>query len=107
MIRFNKRKTAIPRVGFQSTQTTVLQRDEAGAGGELKPNATRFSHNRTACKNCGKDSRSATDRKSTRLNSSHDQISYAVFCLKKKHLDTRPLFLSFPRRQTARWKMSS
>src|SRR2546421_3023194 len=28
--------------------------------------------------------RSAGDRKSTRLNSSHDQISYAVFCLKKK-----------------------
>src|SRR2546421_7888941 len=26
------------------------------------------------------------DRKSTRLNSSHDQISYAVFCLKKKRL---------------------
>src|SRR2546428_9040587 len=25
-----------------------------------------------------------SDRKSTRLNSSHDQISYAVFCLKKK-----------------------
>src|SRR5206468_13025911 len=25
-----------------------------------------------------------TDRKSTPLNSSHDQISYAVFCLKKK-----------------------
>src|SRR2546430_6236943 len=28
------------------------------------------------------------DRKSTRLNSSHSQISYAVFCLKKKN--TRP-----------------
>src|SRR5206468_12055801 len=28
--------------------------------------------------------RRALDRKSTRLNSSHDQISYAVFCLKKK-----------------------
>src|SRR5206468_10443646 len=27
------------------------------------------------------------DRKSTRLNSSHDQISYAVFCLKKKNPD--------------------
>src|SRR5688572_31882124 len=27
---------------------------------------------------------SRTDRKSTRLNSSHSQISYAVFCLKKK-----------------------
>src|SRR3989475_8452650 len=28
--------------------------------------------------------REAADRKSTRLNSSHSQISYAVFCLKKK-----------------------
>src|SRR3712207_7732416 len=27
----------------------------------------------------------ALDRKSTRLNSSHANISYAVFCLKKKH----------------------
>src|SRR3989440_9525194 len=47
-------------------------------------------------------SRSATassasrDRKSTRLNSSHDQISYAVFCLKKKklHKDSIPLILA-------------
>src|SRR2546427_3335212 len=30
-------------------------------------------------------SRAQTDRKSTRLNSSHSQISYAVFCLKKKN----------------------
>src|SRR2546421_9524945 len=30
----------------------------------------------------------AQDRKSTRLNSSHDQISYAVFCLKKKKKKT-------------------
>src|SRR2546421_1963564 len=29
------------------------------------------------------------DRKSTRLNSSHDQISYAVFCLKKKNSRTQ------------------
>src|SRR5688572_31879609 len=28
----------------------------------------------------------AQDRKSTRLNSSHSQISYAVFCLKKKKI---------------------
>src|SRR2546430_14850862 len=28
------------------------------------------------------------DRKSTRLNSSHSQISYAVFCLKKKNTET-------------------
>src|SRR5688572_31994204 len=31
-----------------------------------------------------RDSEPARDRKSTRLNSSHSQISYAVFCLKKK-----------------------
>src|SRR2546430_6900549 len=30
------------------------------------------------------DIKAVTDRKSTRLNSSHSQISYAVFCLKKK-----------------------
>src|SRR2546430_9240707 len=30
----------------------------------------------------------ARDRKSTRLNSSHSQISYAVFCLKKKKTTT-------------------
>src|SRR2546430_4254538 len=30
------------------------------------------------------------DRKSTRLNSSHSQISYAVFCLKKKKYSHQP-----------------
>src|SRR2546427_5941854 len=32
----------------------------------------------------GRPAESHSDRKSTRLNSSHSQISYAVFCLKKK-----------------------
>src|SRR2546421_7921524 len=43
------------------------------------------------CLTCSKNASPSTarrsgdlDRKSTRLNSSHDQISYAVFCLKKK-----------------------
>src|SRR5688572_32312695 len=31
------------------------------------------------------------DRKSTRLNSSHSQISYAVFCLKKKKKTQKPM----------------
>src|SRR2546430_6282274 len=36
--------------------------------------------------------RDEIDRKSTRLNSSHSQISYAVFCLKKKKTTTyRPV----------------
>src|SRR5215469_17474205 len=33
------------------------------------------------------------DRKSTRLNSSHVEISYAVFCLKKKKTNTKDFFL--------------
>src|SRR3712207_8221883 len=33
--------------------------------------------------------RGPLDRKSTRLNSSHANISYAVFCLKKKHVDSK------------------
>src|SRR2546428_6002060 len=33
------------------------------------------------------------DRKSTRLNSSHDQISYAVFCLKKKKNTTMTILI--------------
>src|SRR3712207_7968032 len=32
--------------------------------------------------------REGLDRKSTRLNSSHANISYAVFCLKKKNINT-------------------
>src|SRR5256885_12949622 len=36
--------------------------------------------------------RLSTDRKSTRLNSSHLVISYAVFCLKKKKKHTSDLF---------------
>ena len=33
---------------------------------------------------CSNNNHASRDRKSTRLNSSHDQTSYAVFCLKKK-----------------------
>ena len=35
---------------------------------------------------------SIADRKSTRLNSSHANISYAVFCLKKKKTKTNKLY---------------
>src|SRR3712207_7260819 len=41
-------------------------------GGDLHPHAARL----------------AQDRKSTRLNSSHANISYAVFCLKKKNTNS-------------------
>src|SRR5438105_5383217 len=38
---------------------------------------------------CRTSATSAGDRKSTRLNSSHEWISYAVFCLKKKNNDVK------------------
>src|SRR2546427_7683260 len=44
-------------------------------GHQGKPSRRRHAHS------------AAKDRKSTRLNSSHSQISYAVFCLKKKKRD--------------------
>src|SRR5687768_18250173 len=39
------------------------------------------------------------DRKSTRLNSSHGYISYAVFCLKKKSLALAPCLARAPSRR--------
>src|SRR5689334_24112981 len=43
------------------------------------------------------DGENAADRKSTRLNSSHSSISYAVFCLKKKKKNkTTPIWSLHP-----------
>src|SRR3712207_7480488 len=44
----------------------------------------------------GPATRAPADRKSTRLNSSHANISYAVFCLKKKRLQPRNRSLEHP-----------
>src|SRR5207245_6329107 len=49
------------------------------------PELQRFYRRKLAQKGLGK----ARDRKSTRLNSSHGSISYAVFCLKKKMKEQR------------------
>src|SRR6266498_4330705 len=45
--------------------------------------------------------RCASDRKSTRLNSSHVRISYAVFCLKKKN-PTKPVLVHDSKNNRAR-----
>src|SRR2546427_3394025 len=42
------------------------------------------------------------DRKSTRLNSSHSQISYAVFCLKKKKINAQIALTHSERRNLKR-----
>src|SRR2546430_8200949 len=55
-----------------------VQRVKLNPGFEGRPHVGEFRR-RTALL-----AAEARDRKSTRLNSSHSQISYAVFCLKKK-----------------------
>src|SRR2546430_13293303 len=45
-----------------------------------------FGGRRVLLSLCVCQTRVEQDRKSTRLNSSHSQISYAVFCLKKKNV---------------------
>src|SRR3712207_7243034 len=57
-----------------------------GAGGGV---ARRRRRRGRACTDRGSGAAEARDRKSTRLNSSHANISYAVFCLKKKRPVTR------------------
>src|SRR5207244_12019826 len=54
--------------------------------GEFKTliRASRSAHSRATRTVASLEQSSTTDRKSTRLNSSHQIISYAVFCLKKK-----------------------
>ena len=50
--------------------------------------ALRLQELRVLCLKLVEDSLEEGDRKSTRLNSSHQIISYAVFCLKKKKIIT-------------------
>src|SRR5258708_22821264 len=70
MIRRPPRSTLFPY--------TTLFRSRAGVDRKAC-----WSCRRTGARSCGSFPR-ARDRKSTRLNSSHQIISYAVFCLKKK-----------------------
>src|SRR4051794_41221409 len=69
MIRRPPRSTLFP-------YTTLFRSDAADAGRRDEP---RGRAPRAA-------DRGLQDRKSTRLNSSHPSISYAVFCLKKKKI---------------------
>src|SRR5690349_23614894 len=59
---------------------------QSGSRGRRRPRFLR----RIAARNARSNSRVEAiveDRKSTRLNSSHVEISYAVFCLKKKNIE--------------------
>src|SRR2546426_6099896 len=72
MIRRPPRSTLFPYTTlFRSLNVQVVRAQGVGDG-------------KTAVRLRGPDPETAGDRKSTRLNSSHLVISYAVFCLKKK-----------------------
>src|SRR5689334_24649821 len=75
MIRRPPRSTLFPY--------TTLFRSCAGARGQQALRVAAPAAARGAGRAGG--ARPAQDRKSTRLNSSHSSISYAVFCLKKKN----------------------
>src|SRR4051812_49888468 len=74
MIRGPPRSTLFPYTTlFRSAHERELRRLDADV---IEVDGSRAVH-------CNRPT-SITDRKSTRLNSSHMSISYAVFCLKKK-----------------------
>src|SRR5438552_19164781 len=79
MIRRPPRSTLFP-------YTTLFRSDAEGAVSKVIGNCLIHSGGRIV--HC----ESNRDRKSTRLNSSHQIISYAVFCLKKKKITTTHLF---------------
>src|SRR5258708_22295642 len=90
MIRRPPRSTLFPYTTlFRSQVTLSYAYNPANPGASVlhevivDPDhaATPFSHDYNVDRQC---LRSRRDRKSTRLNSSHQIISYAVFCLKKK-----------------------
>src|SRR2546430_3008487 len=76
MIRRPPRSTLFPY--------TTLFRSAPDASGGPSNRAGRLKPRLGQAVGLGESKRE--DRKSTRLNSSHSQISYAVFCLKKKKI---------------------
>src|SRR3712207_7592564 len=94
MIRRPPRSTLFPYTTlFRSGQRQDALLQPAGARGRVDPTGgegpvplpNQGARPRPAERPVGpREPRPAEDRKSTRLNSSHANISYAVFCLKKK-----------------------
>src|SRR2546430_12522322 len=81
MIRRPPRSTLFPYTTlFRSAAQT--HPDKLAAKGSRNGFAQRCLSNARGAD----ETQNRSDRKSTRLNSSHSQISYAVFCLKKKNI---------------------
>src|SRR5947209_10090382 len=78
---------------FRSLHDVGLQVRRAGSS---RAHATPGVAGARAARRPGRVDRPASDRKSTRLNSSHANISYAVFCLKKKNTHNTKEHRSLP-----------
>src|SRR3712207_8943087 len=91
MIRRPPRSTLFPYTTlFRSWASTQRSHRGQPGGHDPKPDqGHRDGYEAHHGGDNGREERSPVDedRKSTRLNSSHANISYAVFCLKKKKLD--------------------
>src|SRR3712207_8482785 len=86
MIRRPPRSTLFPYTTlFRSLEHDVRPRRFRGVGEERLEQLVRFLGLRCDTRTVGHEC--VVDRKSTRLNSSHANISYAVFCLKTKRQD--------------------
>src|SRR2546430_17293437 len=72
--------TEIYTLSLHDALPISAQRPPSGRAGAAARPRLRHGHGTR------KRSAARVDRKSTRLNSSHSQISYAVFCLKKKKI---------------------
>src|SRR2546427_3889492 len=79
MIRRPPRSTLFPYTTLFRSCFSISRQSEDGLKGALNFVISEGGPDRE-----NDEIQSALDRKSTRLNSSHSQISYAVFCLKKK-----------------------
>src|SRR3712207_8569925 len=84
MIRRPPRSTLFPYTTLFRSHTTKDLRGMSFAASFNTPSRTRFISRPRFLGSVLVVEMAALDRKSTRLNSSHANISYAVFCLKKK-----------------------
>src|SRR5712664_3672394 len=75
-------KSIWPRMGALGLLGVEYDEKYGGGGADLL--TTAVLHEECARSRSGSFAMAVGDRKSTRLNSSHDQNSYAVFCLKQK-----------------------
>src|SRR5690348_17628084 len=84
MIRRPPRSTLFPYTTLFRSRVRPGRGPRGGQGLQLAVRHARAVHRREIARRTASCRPCPPDRKSTRLNSSHPSISYAVFCLKKK-----------------------